>query len=63
VFVAAPDVPYGWWEFYAVTDDNPVRPEGRSTSVCAGKQHLRPTFECATGRAVSDPAATMRRTP
>ena len=23
VFVSAPDVPHGWWEFYAVTDDTP----------------------------------------
>jgi catechol 2,3-dioxygenase-like lactoylglutathione lyase family enzyme len=23
VFVAAPDVPNGWWEYYTVTDDNP----------------------------------------
>jgi catechol 2,3-dioxygenase-like lactoylglutathione lyase family enzyme len=38
VFVTAPYVPYGWWEFYAVTDDNPARPEGGSTSVCAGSR-------------------------
>jgi catechol 2,3-dioxygenase-like lactoylglutathione lyase family enzyme len=36
VFVTAPDVPHGWWEFYAVTDDNPATPAGASTSVCAG---------------------------
>lgn len=35
VFVAAPDVPHGWWEFYAVTDDNPANPEGQTTSACA----------------------------
>ncbi len=35
VFVAAPDVPLGWWEFYAVTDDNPANPHGASPSVCA----------------------------
>jgi catechol 2,3-dioxygenase-like lactoylglutathione lyase family enzyme len=34
VFVTAPDVPLGWWEYYTVTDDNPVNPEGASTSVC-----------------------------
>ncbi|MEU7812530.1 ArsI/CadI family heavy metal resistance metalloenzyme [Pseudonocardia sp. NPDC049154] len=34
VFVTAPDVPLGFWEFYAVTDDNPANPEGASTSVC-----------------------------
>jgi predicted enzyme related to lactoylglutathione lyase len=35
VFVAAPDVPLGWWEFYAVTDDNPANPDAATTSVCA----------------------------
>lgn len=35
VFVTAPDVPHGWWEFYAVTDDNPANPDGQSTSACA----------------------------
>ena len=43
VFVTAPDVPLGWWEYYAVTDDNPAdpanpanpaNPDGASTSVC-----------------------------
>lgn len=35
IFVTAPDVPRGWWEFYAVTDDNPANPEGATESVCA----------------------------
>lgn len=34
VFITAPDVPLGWWEYYAVTDDNPANPEGASSSVC-----------------------------
>lgn len=34
VFVTAPDVPHGWWEYYSVTDDNPTNPEGRTTSAC-----------------------------
>lgn len=34
VFVTAPDVPLGWWEYYAVTDDNPANPGGEPTSVC-----------------------------
>lgn len=34
VFVTAPDVPLGFWEFYAVTDDNPANPDAASTSVC-----------------------------
>lgn len=34
VFVAAPDVPHGWWEFYSVTDDDPTNPDGEPTSVC-----------------------------
>lgn len=35
VFVAAPDVPLGWWEFYTVTDENPTNPHATTTSVCA----------------------------
>ena len=35
VFVTAPDVPNGWWEFYAVTDDNPANPDAKTTSECA----------------------------
>jgi predicted enzyme related to lactoylglutathione lyase len=35
VFVTAPDVPLGWWEFYSISDDNPANPEGASNSVCA----------------------------
>ena len=34
VFVEAPDVPNGWWEFYAVTDDSPANPEGLTSSAC-----------------------------
>ncbi|PVZ14759.1 ArsI/CadI family heavy metal resistance metalloenzyme [Actinomycetospora cinnamomea] len=35
VFVTAPDVPTGWWEYYAVTDDSPADPDGQTTSACA----------------------------
>ena len=28
VFVTAPDVPLGWWEFYSISDDNPANPDG-----------------------------------
>jgi catechol 2,3-dioxygenase-like lactoylglutathione lyase family enzyme len=45
VFVAAPDVPLGWWEFYAVTDDNPADPDGQSTSVCAQNCAAQDTAE------------------
>jgi catechol 2,3-dioxygenase-like lactoylglutathione lyase family enzyme len=40
VFVTAPDVPLGWWEYYVVTDDNPddsANPAGASTSVCGAR--------------------------
>jgi catechol 2,3-dioxygenase-like lactoylglutathione lyase family enzyme len=37
VFVTAPDVPTGIWEFYAVTDDNPADLEGRTSSACASR--------------------------
>ncbi|MCV7155451.1 ArsI/CadI family heavy metal resistance metalloenzyme [Mycolicibacterium pyrenivorans] len=35
VFVTAPDVPLGWWEFYSISDDDPANPDGETTSVCA----------------------------
>jgi catechol 2,3-dioxygenase-like lactoylglutathione lyase family enzyme len=34
VFVTAPDVPLGWWEYYAVTDDDPDEAADRSASQC-----------------------------
>lgn len=34
VFVTAPDVPLGWWEYYAVTDDDPVEAAGQPASQC-----------------------------
>jgi predicted enzyme related to lactoylglutathione lyase len=34
LFVTAPDVPLGWWEFYTVTDDNPANPDAAASSVC-----------------------------
>lgn len=34
VFVTAPDVPLGWWEFYSISDDDPANPDGATTSVC-----------------------------
>jgi catechol 2,3-dioxygenase-like lactoylglutathione lyase family enzyme len=49
VFVTAPDVPLGWWEYYAVTDENPANPDGESTSVCAAS--------CAAGT-TGTPGAT-----
>lgn len=34
VFVTAPDVPLGWWEYYTVTDDDPAEPAEASTLGC-----------------------------
>ena len=34
VFITAPDVPLGWWEYYKITDDNPAEPDGASTLAC-----------------------------
>ncbi|MFC5994992.1 ArsI/CadI family heavy metal resistance metalloenzyme [Pseudonocardia hispaniensis] len=45
VFVAAPDVPHGWWEYYSVTDDNPDNPQDQSVSVCAASCAARNTAE------------------
>jgi hypothetical protein len=45
VFVAAPDVPLGWWEYYSVTDDHPANPAGETTSVCAASSALQDSSE------------------
>ncbi len=50
VFVTAPDVPHGWWEYYSVTDDNPDNPRGETTSVCEAT--------CAAESATADSEAT-----
>lgn len=34
VFVTAPDVPLGWWEFYAVSDDDPTESTDQAASQC-----------------------------
>lgn len=34
VFVTAPDVPNGWWEYYTVTDDEPSAGDGQTLSEC-----------------------------
>lgn len=34
VFVTAPDVPLGWWEYYAVTDDDPAVGADQPASQC-----------------------------
>jgi catechol 2,3-dioxygenase-like lactoylglutathione lyase family enzyme len=34
VFVTAPDVPLGWWEYYAVTDDGPDELTAQPASEC-----------------------------
>ena len=34
VFVTAPGVPHGWWEYYAVTDDDPDEVVDRPATEC-----------------------------
>jgi catechol 2,3-dioxygenase-like lactoylglutathione lyase family enzyme len=47
VFVTAPDVPLGWWEFYSITDDNPANPENATASVCAASCAAQDNAESA----------------
>jgi len=35
VFVTAPDVPHGWWELYAITDDTPDETSPAASVCCA----------------------------
>jgi catechol 2,3-dioxygenase-like lactoylglutathione lyase family enzyme len=46
VFVAAPEVPLGWWEFYRVTDENPANPQGATESVCAAGCSTQDSSRC-----------------
>lgn len=34
VFVSAPEVPHGWWEYYHVTDDDPAADQATSSACC-----------------------------
>jgi catechol 2,3-dioxygenase-like lactoylglutathione lyase family enzyme len=48
IFVAAPDVPNGWWEYYAITDDEPKEGGASSTegTVCCTNQQATGTNCC-----------------
>jgi hypothetical protein len=47
VFVTAPDVPHGWWEYYAVTDDDPdPAAEHAASQCCAGDPETGGTTCC-----------------
>jgi catechol 2,3-dioxygenase-like lactoylglutathione lyase family enzyme len=39
VFVTAPDVPHGWWEYYTVTDDEPGANAASRSSQCRTGDH------------------------
>lgn len=59
VFVTAPDVPLGWWEYYLVTDDNPaasLTPTGRRYQ-SAGRA-ARPRTPQAARAVADDPSGT-----
>lgn len=51
VWVDAPDVPLGGWEFYTVLADDPAQDDGPSDSVCCGGG---PTVGCCAGGAGAD---------
>lgn len=57
VFVAAPDVPYGWWEYYSITDDNPDNPDGQTTSACEAHCAAQDTASGDTAAAGGSAAA------
>ena len=52
VWVDAPDVPLGGWEFYTVLADDPAQDRGPADSVCCGGG---PTVDCCAGVAGADP--------
>ena len=46
VFVTAPDVPHGWWEYYAITDDQPDGSPSRPASQCCAVPVEAGTSSC-----------------
>ena len=46
LFVTAPDVPLGWWEYYAVTDDDPDESAGRPASQCCAAPGQADSSNC-----------------
>ena len=46
VFVTAPDVPLGWWEYYAVTDDAPAERDDQAASQCCSPSGDRNPSGC-----------------
>jgi catechol 2,3-dioxygenase-like lactoylglutathione lyase family enzyme len=49
VWVQAPDVPLGAWEFYSVLADDPDRSEAGASSTCCGPTSPGVEACCATG--------------
>jgi catechol 2,3-dioxygenase-like lactoylglutathione lyase family enzyme len=46
VFVTATGVPHGWWEYYAVTDDEPDEPADQRASQCCATPAEASTATC-----------------
>jgi catechol 2,3-dioxygenase-like lactoylglutathione lyase family enzyme len=49
VWVDAPDVPLGGWEFYTVLADDPAQDTGGETSVCCGDGRAEGSVCCGSG--------------
>jgi catechol 2,3-dioxygenase-like lactoylglutathione lyase family enzyme len=49
VWVDAPDVPLGGWEFYTVLADDPAQDTGNATSVCCGEGATEGSVCCGGG--------------
>ena len=49
VWVDAPDVPLGGWEFYTVLADDPAQDSGESTSVCCSSAPTAGSVCCGMG--------------
>ncbi len=46
VFVTAPGVPHGWWEYYAVTDDDPTDTADQPATECCAAPAEAGTSSC-----------------
>jgi catechol 2,3-dioxygenase-like lactoylglutathione lyase family enzyme len=49
VWVDAPDVPLGGWEFYTVLADDPTQDAGATATVCCGESASEGSVCCSSG--------------
>ena len=62
IFVSAPDVPNGWWEYYAITDDTPDSgtSSAAAETVCCAGSNAPDSVCCASPQQPAQPRPSER---